>query len=118
MRQPMGADKEAPSEPFKRALTLAMRTIAREPALQVSFGGDAPALSGTKARLPQVDRDLDPRNIAVTRGVADAFSLRLANHDDAIHGRYRPEGRNAQAVFEAVEQARVEAIGARDMRGM
>ncbi|WP_137391832.1 cobaltochelatase subunit CobT [Rhodoligotrophos defluvii] len=112
------ADKEAPSEPFKRALTLAMRTIAHEPDLQVTFGGETPGLSGNRARLPQVDRELDPRNVAVTRGVADAFSLRLANHNETVHSRYRPEGRNARAVFEAVEQARVEAIGARDMAGM
>ncbi|MGF7158428.1 cobaltochelatase CobT [Rhodoligotrophos appendicifer] len=114
----MATDKEAPSAPFKRALSLAMRTIAHEPELQVTFGGEAPGLSGTRARLPQVDHDLDPANVAVTRGVADSFALRLANHNNDVHSRYRPEGRNARAVFEAVEQARVEAIGARDMRGM
>jgi cobaltochelatase CobT len=44
--------------------------------------------------------------------------MRLANHDDHVHNRYRPEGKNARAMFEAVEQARVECIGARAMPGM
>jgi len=56
--------------------------------------------------------------VAVTRGLADSFSLRLANHDAGIHTKYQPEGRNARAVFESVEQARIEAIGARVMPGM
>ena len=56
--------------------------------------------------------------MAIARGVADSFALRLANHSDAVHSHYRPEGRNARAVFEAAEQARVEAIGARAMPGM
>jgi len=114
----MAAEKEAPSEPFKRALTLAMRTIAHSPELEVTFGGDAPSLVGDRARLPQVERELTARQVAVTRGIADSLSLRRANHNDDVHARYRPEGRNARAVFEAVEQARVEAIGALAMPGM
>src|SRR3990170_2377410 len=109
----MPADREGPAGAFKRAVTLAMKAISGDPELTVSFSGDSPSLSGNKARLPQVGHAPDATEIAVTRGVADAFSLRLANHDDALHARYRPPGKLARAVFEAVEQARVEAIGAR-----
>src|SRR5690606_14664352 len=64
------------------------------------------------------DRDLSARVTDVVRGLSDAFALRHARHDDAVHRRMLPQGRNARAVFEAVEQARVEAIGARMMPGM
>src|SRR6187431_2453048 len=52
------------------------------------------------------------------RGHADSIALRLACHDPAMHRRLQPAGQQARAVFEAVEQARVEAIGARRMDGV
>jgi cobaltochelatase CobT len=52
------------------------------------------------------------------RGHADAIALKLAWHDPAVHRRLVPGGQQARAVFEAVEQARVEAIGARRMLGV
>jgi cobaltochelatase CobT len=114
----MAADKESPASDFKRVLTVAMKTIAGDPELTVSFGSDAPSLSGNKAKLPQVANDFTAKDIAITRGLSDSFALRLANHSDQVHARYRPEGKNARAVFEAVEQARIEALGANAMPGM
>src|SRR5438067_4320470 len=95
-----------------------MKTIAGEPELQVTYGRDAPALQGNKAKLPQVSAELTSNEVAVTRGIADSFAMRLSNHDDGVHNHYRPEGKNARAMYEAVEQARVEALGARAMPGM
>ena len=37
---------------FKRALTMAMRSISKQDELTVSFGADKGNLSGLKARLP------------------------------------------------------------------
>ncbi len=114
----MSSGKEGPAEPFKRAIAFAMRAISQDHELEVSFGTDAPGVRGHKARLPQVDRSFPKSSVAVTRGIADSLSLRLARHDDKVHARLLPQGRNARAVFEAVEQARVEAIGSRMMPGM
>ena len=52
------------------------------------------------------------------RGNADAVALKLACHDPAVHRRLVPGGQQARAVFDAVEQARVEAIGSRRMVGV
>src|SRR5438094_5936883 len=114
----MAQDRDGPAAEFKRVLTLAMKTIAGEPELQVTYGTDAPALQGNKAKLPQVSAELTSNEVAVTRGIADSFAMRLSNHDDGVHNHYRPEGKNARAMYEAVEQARVEALGARAMPGM
>jgi cobaltochelatase CobT len=114
----VAGEKEGPAGPFKRALALTMKTVALDPELQVTFGAEQPGLVGHRARLPQLSRDLNRPEVAITRGLADSMSLRLANHRDDIHARYRPEGKAARAVFEAVEQARVEAIGANAMQGM
>src|SRR5215469_628351 len=116
--KPKTPAKEAPNEPFKRALTGCLRAIARHPELEVSFASERPGLVGGKARLPEPPRRLNEREAAIVRGHADAIALRLACHDPAVHRRLAPGGQQARAVFDAIEQARVEAIGARRMQGV
>jgi cobaltochelatase CobT len=110
--------KESPAEPFKRAVTGCMRAIARKPDLEVAFAAERPGMAGGKARLPEPPRKLTRAEAAIVRGHADALALRLACHDAALHRRLQPTGQQARAVFEAVEQARVESIGARRMAGV
>ncbi len=114
----MAREKESPGNEFKRVLTVAMKTIAEDPELSVAFGNENPSLSGNKARLPQIGDELKASDIAIVRGLSDSFALRLANHNDKVHSHYQPQGKNARAVFEAVEQARIEALGANAMPGM
>ncbi|MCK9992973.1 MAG: cobaltochelatase CobT [Alphaproteobacteria bacterium] len=110
--------KESPVEPFKRAVTFAARTIAEDPELQVSFGAEAPGVRGDTIRLPQPSRELQAGEVARIRGLSDAYSLRLRHHDDTTHSHFSPMGEMARDIYEASEQARVESIGARQMRGM
>src|SRR3954449_6227117 len=113
------ADKKgAPTEPLKRAIAACMRAVAQNSDLEVTFASDRPALTGGKARLPEPPRKLNPHDVTVIRGHADAMALRLACHDAAVHRRLAPEAGPPRAVFDAVEQARVEAIGARRMAGV
>lgn len=110
--------KESPVEPFKRALSMTMRTIAEQPELNVTFGTEAPGLRGLRARLPLPSRTLPPEEVAQVRGVSDSYALKLAHHDEKLNAALQPEGGNALAVFDAVEQARCEAIGANQMAGV
>ncbi|HEY1614539.1 MAG TPA: cobaltochelatase subunit CobT [Rhizomicrobium sp.] len=109
---------ENPAEPFKRAVTCAVRSLAGEPELDVSYSAEPPSLKGKKARLTLPSRNLPPSEIAVVRGQGDAFALRCAYHQTAIHEQFRPRSAEAAAIFEAAEQARVEAIGASTMKGV
>ena len=52
------------------------------------------------------------------RGTGDAYALRKAYHDEKVNSRFRPGSPEGAAVFEAAEQARVEAIGALAMKGV
>src|SRR5246127_781295 len=113
-----GGTKEAPTEPFKRAVGICLRAIAGKNDLEVSFAAERPGFVGGKARLPEPPRRLNEREAAIVRGHADAIALRLACHDPTVHRKLAPGGQQARAVFEAVEQARVEAIGARRMGGV
>src|SRR5262245_47889704 len=115
---PLGKRKEAPLDPFKRALTLATRSIAADSAVEVIFSNEPPGLFGKTARLPEPSRVPTRNEIAVIRGHADAAALSVACHDPALHARLAPPGGEARAVFEAIEQARVEAIGAQRMQGV
>ena len=113
----MSSETEAPVNEFKNALSLAMRAIAENEELEVSYGGDISRLSGNQAQLPTIGKAPSKRAIAILRGQSDALALRNAKHDDKIHEALLPEGQNARALFEAVEQARVEAIGSLQMSG-
>src|SRR5215475_8776159 len=116
--KPKTPAKEAPNEPFKRSVTGCLRAIAHRPGLEVSFAGERPGMAGGKARLPEPPRKLTSADAAIVRGHADSIALRMACHDNAIHRRLLPASQQGRAVFEAVEQARVEAIGARRMQGV
>ncbi|AXS42283.1 cobaltochelatase subunit CobT [Breoghania sp. L-A4] len=113
-----GGRGDLPNDTFKRAVSVTMRAIARDPELEVVFSSDQPGVSGERARLPELPRKPSARDIAVTRGHGDALALRMACHDPKVHRQLAPEGQNARTIFEAVEQARCEAIGARAMAGV
>src|SRR5437763_14134960 len=116
--RPRNPLKESPTEPFKRSVTGCLRAIARKPDLEVAFAAERPGFAGGKVRLPEPPRKLTTREAAIVRGHADSIALRLACHDPNVHRRLMPGGQQARAVFETVEQARVEAIGARRMEGV
>lgn len=84
--------KEAPSEPLKRAVSGAMKAMARRPDLDITFAVDRPALVGERARLPEPPRRMSEADAAVLRGHADAMALRLACHDEEVHRRLAPSG--------------------------
>ena len=115
--QPMSKPADNPADPFKKALAEATRAMAGERELNVAFSVDPPGCSAGTMRLPQVTRRLTRDEVLLARGTADAYALRLRYHDDATHRRYAPEGETAVALFEAMETARCEAMGARAMPG-
>ena len=110
--------KEAPAEPFKRVLGLAVRAIAGDHEIQVSYAPGKPELDGKSVQLPEPSRVPSQREIAVIRGWADCLALTAACHDVKLHARLAPKAGPARAVFEAVERARIEALGANRMPGM
>jgi cobaltochelatase CobT len=107
-----------PLEPFKRALAHATRSLAETPDLEVVFSNEGPVLYANRVVLPHPPRDLASREAARLRGLADQMALRLAHHDKGAHARFKPVSPDAGAAFEAIEQARVEAIGANAMSGV
>lgn len=110
--------KETPSEPLKRVLGLAVRAIAGDQDLTVSFAPGRPEFSGKTIQLPEPPRAPTARDIAISRGWADSLALNAGCHDQGMHRRLAPSPGPARNVFEAAERARVEALGANRMPGM
>lgn len=111
--------KETPAELFKRSLAQTTRALAgAEEELEVTFGAEGPRLSPGKIVLPHPPRVLSDSEAERIRGQADGLALRLAHHDDREHSKLRPQGAEARAVFDAVEEMRVQALGANALKGV
>ncbi|CAN5797838.1 cobaltochelatase subunit CobT [soil metagenome] len=109
---------ETPLDRFKAVLGGTARAIAHEPEIELAFTADAPTQSGKHIKVPMPARTLPADQVAEARGFADGFALRLRHHNAAIHARQAPGDAVARAVFDAVEGARVEALGARGYAGI
>jgi len=107
-----------PIDLFRRALAGAARAIARDPEVEVAFASEAVPTSGKTARVPSPGPNLQPKLVAEARGAADSVALRLRYHDDRLHMSGAPLDPDARAVFDSLETARVEALGARTMAGV
>jgi len=114
----INAAKAIDSEPFRRALSITMRAIAADKELEVHFGSERVGLRGDVAHLPDLSKRPTAKEITLERGLGDQLALRRAWHDAIIHNRLAPQGEEARAIFDAVEQVRIEAIGSRAMVGM
>ncbi len=86
--------------------------------MELGFSAETPSAQGKTIKVPMPGRTLPQREVAEARGYADAAALKLRHHDAGLHSRNTPLDEVARAVFNAAEQARVEALGARSMEGI
>jgi cobaltochelatase CobT len=112
-----------PLEDFRHALAATLRALGHEPAFDLAYTADKPSCFGDQARVPQPGRALAPEQVAEVRGWADSFALRKRHHDAKLHAAGLPESGHpdsgvARDIFNAVEQARIEAVGGADMAGV
>ncbi|MBO9468109.1 cobaltochelatase subunit CobT [Tropicibacter sp. R15_0] len=113
----MSKPSDNPADPFKKALAEATKVMADDPELSVSYTVDPSGVSGDAMRLPQVSRRMTRDEVLLARGTADALALQRRYHDEGTHAKFAPPGDMARELYEAMETARCEAMGARDMPG-
>ncbi|MGL4543386.1 MAG: cobaltochelatase subunit CobT [Polymorphobacter sp.] len=109
---------ENPLEDFRQALAATMRALGHDPAFDLAYTADKPSCYGDQARVPQPARALPADQVAEVRGWADAFALRKRHHDPKLFATDLPEAGLPRDIFNAVEQARIEAIGSAEMLGV
>ncbi len=107
-----------PIDRFRDVLAGTARAIANDGEVELAFSADAPAQSGRALKVPMPGRALPADQVAEARGFADGFALRLRLHDAKLHARGAPVEPVARAVHDAVETARIEALGARGFAGI
>ena len=113
----MASNSDNPADPFKKALAEATKVMANNPELNINYTVDPSGISGDSIRLPQISRRMSREEVLIARGTSDALALYHRYHNEKTHARYAPEGGIAQEIYEAMETARCEALGARDMPG-
>ena len=110
-------DNDNPADPFKKALAEATKVLANDPDLSITYSVDPPGSTNESIRLPQISRKMTKAEVLLARGTADAMALRHKYHDPTTFNRYVPTGQMAHDIYEAMETARCEAVGARAMPG-
>ncbi|MBC7144966.1 MAG: cobaltochelatase subunit CobT [Thioclava marina] len=113
----MSKPSDNPADPFKKALAEATKTLADAPDMTVSYSVDPSGMTADTMRLPQVSRRMTREEVLLARGTGDALAMRRRHHDASVNARYAPSGDLASAIYEAMETARCEALGAREMPG-
>jgi cobaltochelatase CobT len=106
------------NQQFLKSTAAAMRAVAGGVDHQVSYAGTDTHVGKAEVRLPALPPRATGQQRASLRGAADGAALWLAHHDDATHRKLCPSLDGARAIFESAERARVEAIGARDLKGV
>ncbi len=109
---------DTPLDRFKTVLAGTARAIAAEPEVELAYTADTPVQSGKHLKVPMPARQLPAAQVAEARGFADGFALRLRHHDTGLHARAAPGEAVARSVFDAIEGARVEALGSRGYAGI
>ncbi len=112
------AQPENPIEDFRQAVAATLRALGHAPDIDVAYTADKPSCFGDQARVPQPGRALPAEQVAEVRGWADSFALRRRHHDAKLHGLDQPEAGVARDIWNAVEQARIEALGSSEMLGV
>ena len=116
-------NKNASLEQFKNITAVTLRTIAGKKELEPVFSSAEPPIGNinthTKApRLPVPDFDMNAASLRLSRGCADVQALWLAHHNAKLHQALAPKHGEAAEAFQALEQARCEALGMHAMNGV
>ena len=109
---------ENPLDVFRRTTAATVRAIAERDDINVTYAPRGQGLVGKEVKVTLPARNLPVEDAALVRGEADAAALRLRHHDGGLHAHTRPRSQEAREIFDAVEQARCEALGMRRMCGV
>lgn len=115
--------KDNNSEDFKNATAATLRAMADKRHMGVTFSAAETPENPTQpnpetTRLPLPPLVVDEKARAVLRGASDSKALRLRHHDRKVHLKNAPMDLSNAAMFEALEQARYEALGMKQMKGV
>jgi cobaltochelatase CobT len=105
---------------FKELTTSTFKAMSGQN-IDVTYAGDIAAQTHeqnyTNAILPNLDI-AQTREKQLLRGAADMKALRIRHHNTKIHTQNAPKNTEARSIYNALEQARCEALGEKYMHGV
>ena len=104
--------KQFSNEPVKKALSETTRAISKKNDLTINFENEATKINQNTIQLSRISNDNSRNDIIFARGEADSKALYIRYHDESIDQKYAPKGDIALNLFNEMEKARCEAIGA------
>ena len=107
----------SPTAPFKSALEKTTRALANDSELKLSVSGSSTELDGNTAKIPKISRKMTKNEVLLARGNADALALKKRFHNTLLHEHYLPKGNLAKQLYQNLEIARCEIIGAQMLPG-
>ena len=112
------SQEETPSDILKRSTQSALRALSGKHDLEVAYAPGIPVASMESATIPPPPTQISYDKIIQYRGMADALALKLKYHDELLHREKQPLSPEAKLVFETIEQARCESLGAKRLSGV
>ncbi len=109
---------DTPSELVKRATSAALKALADDAGLEVAFSQGASGVSGSTAHLQTPPHVITAEVVSKLRGSADALAMRVHYHDEKTHRKHTPVNPDTKLIFDSIEQARCECLGANRMQGV
>lgn len=124
----MATSKPTPASPppaqgsvdqFKQATIQTVRALSGIADVEIGFT-DNPAVevAGHRLKVPLPKEGMSAQQLAALRGAADLGALKLRYHNELQHNALRPAAPEMATLFDALETARLEAIGADLMAGV
>jgi cobaltochelatase CobT len=99
---------------LEQRLGAAARAVSANPDMQISFAGSGAGafetLSGAEAK--------DAQALSALRGEIDSYALVRRYHDASVHRDMAPADAASRTLFDMCEEARCEALGARQFPGV
>ncbi len=105
-------------ELFEHALESSSRALAGDPELLISFPGQTKSGESTHPVTPIIDQAMTGEQVTVLRGYCDSLAVKLRYHNADLHQQVSPAGPLSRAVFNALEDLRIEIVASRAYSGV
>ena len=105
-------------EDFKKSLSATIRSIGKKEDIEINFVGDNPSIIGNIINLTEPKIENFKENREYLRAEADSFALEFRLHSKDIHQNFLNQDELSNELINVLEQARVEAIGSSEFKGI
>ena len=105
-------------EDFKKSLSATIKSIGKKEDIEINFVKENPSIIGNTINLTEPKIENFKNNLEYLRAEADSFALEFRLHSKDIHQNFLNQDELSNEIINVLEQARVEAIGSNEFKGI